>query len=138
MDVAKVKARRQAVIDYHKKRESIPESPMSAQHPDMRNRDGSQKILHSTRLVTIQDDDRIYVVEPDADVVRSALSEWLSKREDNRASSNVEQFATKSARRVSALTGDMDLGTQEWNGCLYALMEMGVPVVSTDLVSKLE
>jgi hypothetical protein len=134
MNADKLLARRTEVVERHKVLESVPGSGW---HKDDPQRRGSEVPPPSERPVAIQDDDRVHFVGPCADAVRAAaqkaVEEFCPPGEDDGPSSPIAIHSLKVARRVAESTGDIELGTQDFNGLALAIRHVKVTVCLTAL-----
>lgn len=133
MDTTSLLARRGAVLARHKTLESVPGSGW---HKDDAMFRGTGETPISKRPIAIQCDDTFYFLGDCVPVVREALEEFVEKHtsSDKEPSERTAQqiHALKIAKAVAAGSEDViELPSQWFNSCLYALHETGVKVVTT-------
>lgn len=129
--------RRLEVIEAHKKLEKTRGSGWHPADPGALEREQKNEPTLSERPVAFQVDDRIHVVGPCVDVIKSALQRFLLREEDEAQSLDMigngpRYMATtiKCCRRVLEQQGDeLVLPTVDWNYCGSALAVEGIQVV---------
>jgi hypothetical protein len=141
MALENLETRRQEVVDWHKRLESVPDSPWSPEHPEMQRRLQRKERLLSERPVAFIDDDRVWLVGGDAETVTREVAEWLPQGQKGAVPGgrgdhlHAVRCAERLGRGQGKVEGGLCLDARTWNGLLYALAERGVHVVTADLNS---
>lgn len=138
MDLAKA---RQEVIDRHKLLESVPESPVSPQHQDMKKvlepieNGGLGQKMYSDRPVALQVNDEVFLVGPCLVKVQEALKKFVAKVKAKPKIDIVgngpkyQDQVVRIAERVLAAKDQVCISTQHWNYCNEALTVENILVV---------
>ena len=137
--------KREEIIAFHKTHESVPESPLSPAHPQMKAAMEKGAALHSERPIFFSCDDEAVVVGECVGKVLAGVKKFLAVVDATPESK--EAWATRAIREPTvrqALTRcrlldatsppptELRMHQQYWNAILYGLQEVGVLVVGAD------
>lgn len=128
--------RRKEIAAAWKAEEGVEASSFSPKHAQTRAMLDEGRKKYSERPVAFICDDRICLLPEDAKAVVAVLKKFPDtlKKVKEAERSPLQKHAVKMCERAqkSLTDGGLELPTQDWNGCLYALNELGCDVVLAD------